>query len=192
MKISAGAQQLLGLLFRIIPPDQQLLVQAYKTYVRPLLEYAAPVWSPHLAKDILLLESVQRYFTRRVLGYPDLSYTERLIVLGLEFLEMRRLHADLILCYKVLSGLASVKNDNLLVLVSDTNVRSSNRRTNSNKLILPRPNLNTRKFFFSVRLTQIWNSLPDELVFAPNVTIFRSRLHLFDLTQFLTGVCVSD
>ena len=24
----------------------------YKTFVRPILEYASPVWSPHLAKDI--------------------------------------------------------------------------------------------------------------------------------------------
>ena len=33
-------------------------------YVRPLLEYAVPVWDPHLVKDIAALESVQRFATK--------------------------------------------------------------------------------------------------------------------------------
>ena len=32
----------------------------YKSLVRPILEYAAPVWCPFLVKDIVLLEKVQR------------------------------------------------------------------------------------------------------------------------------------
>ena len=32
----------------------------HKSLVRPILEYAAPVWSPYLAKDIHLLECVKR------------------------------------------------------------------------------------------------------------------------------------
>ena len=54
---------MLGFLFKILPHDQNLLVTAYKIDVRPILEYATTVWSPHLAKDIILLENVQRYFT---------------------------------------------------------------------------------------------------------------------------------
>lgn len=33
---------------------------AYKFIVRPLLEYACPVWSPHTISDKSVLESVQR------------------------------------------------------------------------------------------------------------------------------------
>jgi hypothetical protein len=32
--------------------DQHILVKAFTTYVRPLLEYCTPVWSPHLKKFI--------------------------------------------------------------------------------------------------------------------------------------------
>ncbi len=33
----------------------------YTTYVRPILEYAAPAWSPYLVKDKTKLEKVQRF-----------------------------------------------------------------------------------------------------------------------------------
>ena len=36
----------------------------WKTLERPILEYAAPVWCPWLAKDILALEKVQRRASR--------------------------------------------------------------------------------------------------------------------------------
>ena len=40
----------------------------YKSLVRPILEYAAPVWCPFLGKDIVLLEKVQRRAWRLALG----------------------------------------------------------------------------------------------------------------------------
>ena len=42
------------------------LVTVFKTFVRPILEYATPVWSPHLIKSKKLVELVQRKFTKRV------------------------------------------------------------------------------------------------------------------------------
>ena len=38
------------------------LMKAYKTYVRPCLEYATTVWSPYLIKDKTKIERVQRYY----------------------------------------------------------------------------------------------------------------------------------
>ena len=183
---------MLGLPFKTLPSDQNILTAAYKTYVRPILEYATPVWSPYLTKDIILLENVQRYFTRRVLGYPNLSYPERLIVLGLDFLEMRRLHHDLTSCYKILSCNAHVNSDNFFVLASNTNLRFSNRSANSKKLILPCSRVNVRKYFFSSRIVSMWNSLSDEVVNSNSVQVFRARLHNTDLSNFLSGVRLSD
>jgi len=40
-------------------------------------------------------------FTRKLHGLSDLSYIDRLRVLGLETLEHRRLIHDLIICYKI-------------------------------------------------------------------------------------------
>ena len=42
--------------------------RAYKAIVRPLLEYACVVWSPHTVKDVILLEAVQRHAARWACG----------------------------------------------------------------------------------------------------------------------------
>ena len=44
--------------------NPHLLTCAFTSYVRPILEYATPVWSPHFSKDIDSLERVQRRFTK--------------------------------------------------------------------------------------------------------------------------------
>jgi len=85
-----------------------LLVRAFTVYVRPLLEYNCEIWSPHLKQDINAIEQVQRRFTKRLQGFRDLPYTKRLRLLNLQLLEVRRLHFDLILCYKIVFGLMSI------------------------------------------------------------------------------------
>ena len=69
-----------------------------------LLEFSSQVWSPHYKYLIDKIESVQRYFTKRLFGFSKLSYNERLISLDLDTLECRRLIYDLILCYKMIHG----------------------------------------------------------------------------------------
>src|SRR6056300_1482147 len=49
----------------------------FVTMVRPHLEYAAPIWSPHLKKDITLIENVQRRASKLVPGLKHLSYQSR-------------------------------------------------------------------------------------------------------------------
>ena len=64
-----------------------LLVRAYLTYVRPLVEQKSVIWSPYTVKDIENIETVQRRFTKRLPGFCALSYTERLKRLNLPSLE---------------------------------------------------------------------------------------------------------
>ena len=85
--------------------DPIVLILAYKTYVLPILDYCSVVWSPHEITDIKRIESVQRMFTKRLAGYSELSYSDRLVKAGLCSLELRRLLSDLIYCYKIVHGL---------------------------------------------------------------------------------------
>ena len=110
--IVAKAHQRANMIHRcFVSRNVNLLVRAFTVYVRPLLEYNCVIWSPHLKQDINALEQVQRRFTKRLQGFRDLPYTERLRLLNLQLLEVRRLHFDLILCYKILFGLTSMNID---------------------------------------------------------------------------------
>ena len=104
-KAAAKAMQVLGLLrrsFKLFSVD--LLTFLYKMYVRPHLEYCIQVWSPYLAKDIDLLEKVQRRATKLLPSLFDLPYETRLERLGLYSLYCRRQRGDLIETYKILNG----------------------------------------------------------------------------------------
>jgi len=88
--------------------DINLLVRAYKTYVRPLVEYNSVVWSPFNLQDIDAIESVQRRFTKRLPGLGLCPYGVRLQRPNIQSLELRRLHSDLIWCYKIIFGLVNM------------------------------------------------------------------------------------
>ena len=81
-------------------------------YVRPLVEYNSVVWSPHLKRDIVAIEKVQKRFTKRLVGLKGLPYAERLKSLSLTSLELRRLHNDLLWCYKIMFGPVDITCDN--------------------------------------------------------------------------------
>ena len=76
-----------------------------------MLEYCSSVWNPYLLHDVDRLEKVQRAYTKRLTGLRDKSYKERLEVYQLISLELRRLHTDLILCYKIEKSLINLKFD---------------------------------------------------------------------------------
>ena len=66
MESYAKANRMLGLVKRTIRyRHPKVLINLYKTLVRPHLEYSMTVWNPHYQKDKILLERVQHLFTRR-------------------------------------------------------------------------------------------------------------------------------
>ena len=74
----------------------------YKSLVRLILEYAAPVWCLFLVKDIVSLEKVQRRASRLALGQKrnEMDDEERCSMLKWSPLKNRRLYFSLIECYK--------------------------------------------------------------------------------------------
>ena len=79
-----------------------------KSLVRPHLEYATVVWSPHFKKDIISIENVQRREKRFVKSVSNLGYADRLKTLGLPTLEYRRERSDMIQVYKIVNYIDKV------------------------------------------------------------------------------------
>ena len=85
------ANEIAGLIMRTIKfNNKDVLIPLFKTLVRPILEYGNAVWCPFLRKHINHIEDVQRRFTKRIAGFKDKSYEQRLRELRLPSLEYRR------------------------------------------------------------------------------------------------------
>ena len=105
------ANKVLGLIKRTIGSvNKEIFSTLYKALVRPILEYASPVWCPYLVKNIVLLEKVQRRASRLALGQRrgEMSYEDRCEMLRWSQLTDRRLYFSLIECYKLVFGLNSL------------------------------------------------------------------------------------
>ena len=152
-----------SLVFRsFLSHNSSNLLRAYKTYIRPLLEYASSTWSPSLITQIMALEMVQKKFTKRIPNISHLNYNDRLHSLKLQSLEHRRLICDLVLCYKIV-------HNNLCMTFTDLfkfpNITSPRRH--SLQLYCPVLKSNLHKGSFAYRVISPWNSLPENIVCAP-------------------------
>ena len=74
--------------------SQSIKDSTYKTYIRPMVEYASTVWDPHTRRNINKLEQVQRHSARYVTGNHDYTSSISAMVHDLEWptLEQRRHH----------------------------------------------------------------------------------------------------
>ena len=73
--------------------------------IKPKLEYAKVIWSPHKKKYVLKLERIQRIATKMAIELKNFTYEERLKEMQLSTLEERRERGDLITIYKLMNNL---------------------------------------------------------------------------------------
>lgn len=176
--IVTSAHLRLSQIFKIFRSNNpELLLKAYKTYVRPILDYCSPVWSPFYLKDISLIEKVQKRITRKILGKTK-SYTDRLTELNLKSLEERRIKADLIECFKYLNFEFYPKN---------IFQKSKNKYNRNNDLYIEYAKLDMRKFWFANRTSKFWNSLPGDVKNATSLISFSSKLEISNLRTLCRG-----
>ena len=160
-----------------------ILLKAFTSmcYVQPKLEYCTCVWNPYLKKDILLLESVQKKFSRDICvrcNIPFASYLDRLYILGIKFLEYRRVEFDLILMYKFCYHLSDLQFDDYFVF-RDTGYRYNLRHHSLSVQTLQQCKHNQCQHFFFNHIINIWNRLPDDVVIAPSLSSFKHHLKNF-------------
>ena len=184
--VKKGFQRLAILKRGFLSRDHKVLIKAYTTYVRPVLESATCVWSPVYKKDIDLLERVQKRFTKMLYGMKEFSYVERLVFLDLEPLELRRLKIDLVMYFKIVHGYSCLDAKEFFTF--DSSALKSRHHDNL-KLVKPRFRTDTFKHSFFVRCVDVWNSLSFELRSKPSLHAFKANLDRTDLKRFLRGSC---
>lgn len=170
--ISKAKSSLAWLLRSIISRNAYEMKTAYRCLVRHNLEYCCQVWSPKVRhgnwKTILDIEAVQRTFTRVIEGMETLSYKERLNKLNMTTLLERRMRGDLIETFKILNDFN--KYGKPFFNISD---RTQNLIYRSNKV--------TSNDFFSERVINYWNKLPEFVKNKSSVNAFKNSLDKFRL-----------
>jgi hypothetical protein len=172
------ANRILGLIKRTVGSftSTSTFTTLYKSLVRPLLEYAAPVWSPHLVKDIQALEAVQRRASRLALKQRrgEMPYEDRCELLKWNTLEKRREFLSLVECYKTVFGLNGIS----FAEVFEYKQYRATRTNHAYTLYPKRPRINCFKHSFFVRIISLWNNLPRSVVEVYNIKNFKNNLKL--------------
>ena len=153
-----------------------VMLNVYKTLIRPHIEYAVQAWNlPAIRgnwKHILLLEDVQRTFTRLIDGIGILPYPTRLKILQLTTLLERRMRGDLIETFKILSGKVDYGQTLFRVSRSGANILKDKR---SDRIL-------------SNRVANYWNKIPQSVKDADTVSTFKARLEKYKKETVSSGV----
>jgi len=166
------ANSVLGMIKRTVKSrSRDVVVRLYKTLVRPKLEYCVQMWCPYLQKDIDKLEQVQRRATRLINRCRKWSYEDRLKYTDLMPLKIRRKRGDMIEVFKMVKGIDKVDKNIFFAFANNSRVRG-----HKYKLIKGHSKLDIRKHYFSNRVINDWNALPEEVVSAETVNCFKARL----------------
>ena len=145
----------------------------YKIMVRPIIEYACTVWSPHTKKNIQSLEAVQRRAARFVqndYGFTS-SVTAMLQDLGWPTLEERRWSIKATMLFKILHNMVCIPADQYLSIVTDHTRRHQPR-------LKQYPFFHVDAFIYSFfpSTVVIWNTLPDNVINVRTIDEFKAKL----------------
>ena len=181
-RTTANASKSLGYLKRnILTKNPAIREAAYKTIVRPQVEYASSVWSPHTKKAINKIEMVQR----RAIRWTQNSYSSYASVtqmqnqLGLRTLEQRRADARVIMLFKIIHGLVAIPLPQYFE-------QPSRMTRHSHPLALRQihTSVNYYKYSFFPAAVVYWNRLPCSVVTLPTLDTFSVAVRSLDHPMF--------
>lgn len=155
----------------------QLKELAYKTFVRPMLEYACTVWDPYTQINIDKLERVQRRAARFVCNryHRTASVSAMITQLGWTTLQQRRKDARLAMMYKLRHDL--VKMDKTGLKPKPARARRGQVRKHNQQYVEDITHTQDYRIgSFLLKTVRDWNNLPQETVDADTLGTFVSRV----------------
>lgn len=181
--ISKKASQQLGFIrrnTRFLP--QSFREAAYKSLVRPHLEYCCSVWDPHTISEIQTLERIQRQAARYVTADYRRTSSVSVMISKLKWpsLSSRRAVSRLTMVYRIMNNLVAIPPDTFFT------INSSKTRKNHNMCFQTyRPRGNIDKFAFAQRTILEWNKLPSTVVNAVSLDQFKDLVtNHYESTHF--------
>ena len=171
------ANQKIGMLYRRFYEycSTDTLRCLYVAFVRPHLEYAVPVWDPHLIKHTESLEKVQKFALKVCTKSWDSSYNCLLSQIDLPRLDQRRVQLKLSFLYQLINSLTFCPHAPVCFRNVPVNVR------NNNPLLLARSICRTNSHYYSFypHAISLWNDLPHSITSATSLYSFKRNLNQY-------------
>ena len=101
------------------------------------------------------------------------TYEEKLAEVGLTTLEERRVRGDMIQVFKILHGYDDVNKNTWFSMAGEINFYRTRLALGLN-IATPRADCDIRRNFFSCRVVDKWNNLPDYIKCATSVNNFKN------------------
>ena len=148
---------------------------AYKTLVRPKLEYAAPLWHPYHESQIGQVEKVQRTADRWTYRRwrNTSSVGDMLDELEWRSLETRREQSSLTFFYKIRSGTVSLDKDKYLTPAPNLRRTRASYESQYTRYFAYSDAL---KNYFFLRTIPMWSSLLSSVVSSKTIEEFKAQI----------------
>ena len=175
-EISSKATKTLGFLWRNLAfAPRHTKEVAYKTLVRPKLEYAAPIWHPYHETQIGQVEKVQRTAARWTCRRwrNTSSVGDMLDDLEWPSLETRREQSSLTFFYKIHSGTVDLDKDKYLTPAPNLRRTRASHESQYTRYFAYSDAL---KNSFFPRTIPMWNSLPSSVVSSKTIEEFKAQI----------------
>lgn len=174
------ANTLLGFIIRTTRDFHSIdaFLTLYKTIIRPILEYATVVWSPHFSCDVEALNRIQTRVVRLIgirkgYRYLEVPVVELANILSLLPLERRREINDLLFLHKLING--KLDCPDLLASVDIRVPKGTRLKDTFTKRSLP-----TGYIYHSTipRIMRLGNTLDGDIhIFGTSSDNFKRKLH---------------
>ena len=124
-----------------------------------------------------MLEKVQKSAVNMISGLSGETYEEKLLELGLDSLGKRRHIFDMVETFKIMRGFENVDPGQWFQTIGELGRRNTRLANHPLNLVKNRVSKSeVRNNFFSQRVVNHWNNLPDELKDARKVDNFKNDL----------------
>ena len=173
------ANSMVGFLRRNLgsaPP--KVKIQAYKSLVRPHIEYCSSVWDPHTKVNIQKIEAVQRRAARFILNdyNRESSVTAMLETLQLPPLQQRRYINRQVMLHKMIYNNVDLAITDHLQFKKRDPSAAITRRSHPLSLDVPFSKTNCFQQSFFLKTAKEWNALPHTLLDIKDSMAFRQKL----------------
>ena len=177
-KAAKKANSVLAQLSRAVSyRDKDTFLHLFRTYVRPHLEYCSAAWCQWTKTDKEVLEKVQKRAVGMVTNFKGQTYEEKLAEAGMVTLEERRRRGDLIQAYRVLNKVDNVDPNIWFTREAPRQGAASTRQTDGfMNVVRKKGNHDIRKNFWSNRVVEHWNRLPESVKKSETLDWFKNSI----------------